>query len=273
MVTDILGDARSRAGLGWNQDYLPTLTQLGVRAAAKTGTSNAQIGSRILPKDIWTVGYTPSLSMAVWLGNPDTTPLGNGNSLIPAMFFDRTMAAATKIYVEAGKAKYSDWFKAPSGIQTIRGEIYPSYYSKSSGVTNTKMTFDRVSKNRATDCTPAGARVEVGVSKTTDPITKKDVYYASDGYDASKEDTIHKCNMDPAVTVSVSSSAITVNYTTKNPVQSVTLTQGGTVLTHTGGAPWVIDGSDLARLSDGPFTVTVTDELYYSKTASGNYSE
>ena len=273
VVTDILGDARSRAGLGWNQDYLPTLTQLGVRAAAKTGTSNAQIGSRILPKDIWTVGYTPSLSMAVWLGNPDTTPLGNGNSLIPAMFFDRTMAAATKIYVEAGKAKYSDWFKAPSGIQTIRGEIYPSYYNKNSGVTNLKMTFDRVSKNRATDCTPVGARVEVGVSKTTDPITKKDVYYATDGYDASKEDTIHKCGMEPNVEVDTSSGSITVTYSTKNPVQSVTLTQGSTVISHSGSTTWNLSSSELARLSDGPFTVTVTDELYYSESASGTYSE
>lgn len=275
IVTDILGDAKARAGLGWNQDYLPALTDIGVHTAAKTGTSNAQIGRKILPKDIWTVGYTPSLTMAVWLGNPDTTPLRNGNSLIPAMFFDRTMASATKVYVKAGKAKYSDWFSAPSGIQTIKGELYPSYYNKNTGVITTRLTFDRVSKKRATDCTPPGAKVEIGVSKTVDPITKKDVYYASDGYDASKDDDFHSCSdAKPTISVNAGSGSVTVTFGAgKNSIQSVTLTQGGVVLKHTGSSPWDLSDSELAQLSDGSVTVTVTDSGYYTASDSGTYTE
>lgn len=275
IVTDMLGDAKARAGLGWNQDYLPSLSSKGIRAAAKTGTSNAQIGKKILPKDIWTVGYTPSLSMAVWLGNPDTTPLSNGNSLIPAMFFDRTMASATEIYVNAGKAKYNDWFTAPSGIQTIKGELYPSYYNKNTGVTNMRMTFDRVSKKKATDCTPAGARIEIGVSKTVDPITKKDVFFASEGYDASKDDDIHKCGQEPTVSLNAGTGSISVTYTSGSSyaIKSVTLTQGSVSITHTGGSPWSLSNQQLAQLSSGPVTVTVTDEAYYSTSKSDTYTE
>ena len=55
------------------------------------------------------------------------------------------------------------------------------------------MTFDKVSKKKATDCTPAAAKIELNVIKTTDPITKNAIYIAPDGYDASKDDDIHKC--------------------------------------------------------------------------------
>ena len=87
------------------------MNALGARVAVKTGTSNGQIGEKVVPKDLWTVGYTPSIAMAVWLGNPDTTPLTRGNSLIPALLLDRTMATVTQKYVEQGKAKYSDWYR------------------------------------------------------------------------------------------------------------------------------------------------------------------
>ena len=118
VVTDILGDGSARAGLG-GSDYTPKMNALGAKVAAKTGTSNGEINGKIVPKDIWTVGYTPTLSMAVWLGNPDTTPLNQGNSLIPALFFDTTMAQVTKMYVDQNKATYADWYTAPSGIQRV----------------------------------------------------------------------------------------------------------------------------------------------------------
>ena len=275
VVTDMMGDAKARAGLGWNQDYLPYLDKLGVHTAAKTGTSNAQIGSKIVPKDIWTVGYTPTLSMAVWLGNPDTTPLKQGNSLIPAMFFDRTMATATTLYVNQGKAKYSDWYTAPSGIQNIKGELYPSYYNKSTGVTNMSMTFDKVSMKKATDCTPAGARVDVGVSKTIDPITKQAVITAPDGYNPNADDDTHSCSdAQPTVHVTTGSNSVTVTVQQgKFAVQSVTLSQNGnTIATHSGAGTWTLSGSELSGLSDGTITATVTDAGYYSATNSATYS-
>ena len=275
IVSDMMGDSKARAGLGWNQDYLPYLDKLGVHTAAKTGTSNAQIGKKIVPKDIWTVGYTPNLTMAVWLGNPDTTPLKQGNSLIPAMFFDRTMASATTTYVNQGKAKYSDWYTAPTGIQNIKGELYPSYYNKSTGVTNATMSFDKVSKKKATDCTPAGAKIDIGVSKTTDPITKQVLITAPDGYDPNADDDAHSCSdAQPTVGVTQSGSSLVITTTQgKFNIQSVTLSQNGnTIATHTGAGTWTLSSAELSGLSNGTVTATVTDEGYYTNTKTATYS-
>ena len=65
IVSDILGDGSARAGLGWNQDYMLRMNALGARVAVKTGTSNGQIGEKVVPKDLWTVGYTPSIAMVL----------------------------------------------------------------------------------------------------------------------------------------------------------------------------------------------------------------
>lgn len=275
VVTDMMGDAKARAGLGWNQDYLPYLDKLGVHTAAKTGTSNAQVGKKILPKDIWTVGYTPNLTMAVWLGNPDTTPLKQGNSLIPAMLFDRTMATATTTYVNQGKAKYSDWYTAPTGIQNIKGELYPSYYNKSAGVTNATMSFDKVSKKKSTDCTPPAAKTDLGVSKMTDPVTKQVVVTAPDGYDATADDDVHACSdAQPTVGVTQTGSSLTVTvHQGKFAIQNVALSQNGnTVASHSGGGTWTLSAGELAGLSDGTVTATVTDEGYYTATNTATYS-
>src|SRR5690606_35592375 len=50
-------------------------------SAAKTGT--AQLGDTGENKDAWMVGYTPSLSTAVWVGTTDNSPLRNyGGAMI-----------------------------------------------------------------------------------------------------------------------------------------------------------------------------------------------
>ncbi len=277
VVSDILGDGQARAGLG-GRDYTPKMNALGAKVAAKTGTSNGQIGSKIVPKDIWTVGYTPSLSMAVWLGNPDTTPLRQGNSLIPALFFDETMAQVTKLYVEQNKASYKDWFEAPSGIQRQGKEVYPSYWNKNSGVKNDKMIFDRVSKKKATDCTPAAAKIEIGVSKTVDPITKKDVITAPDGYDATSDDDTHACgDTPPAVTISQAvSGGLRVTMTHgRFQLQTIEITQGGTVIASksvSSNETWTIPASQLGSATSGQVTATLTDLGYYQDTDSTMYT-
>jgi len=188
VVTDILGDSQARLGL-FGRTITPTLDAAGIKMALKTGTSDKNQQA----KDIWTVGYTPSIAGTIWLGNPDTTPLTNGNSSIPAQVLDPVMAYATEVYQQDKKAKTTDWFSQPSGVQRIGKEVYPSWYNKSKSQTGVKMTFDRVSKKKATSCTPSGAKIELTVLKTVDPITKAPAYIAPDGYDATEEDSVHKC--------------------------------------------------------------------------------
>jgi len=48
-----------------------TSAQIGRPAAGKTGTTSSE-------RDIWFVGYVPQLSVAVWVGNDDYSPVGRG---------------------------------------------------------------------------------------------------------------------------------------------------------------------------------------------------
>lgn len=272
IVADIMGDSNARAGLGWNQDYLPYINALRMKAGAKTGTSNGEINGRVVPKDIWTVGFTPNLTMAVWLGNPDTTPLRQGNSLIPAMLFDRTMASVSKLYVDQGKASYSDWYTAPEGIQRIGNEVYPSYYSKTQSIRNASITFDKVSKKKATDCTPAAAKIDIGVTKIVDPYTKKDVVSAPDGYDPNSDEDVHKCgDAKPSVTIGTpSGNSVTVTVINgRYNLQSLVVTCGSmTVSTQSIGASSSSYTIDLSQVtSNCSLGATVTDIAYYTASA------
>jgi len=270
VVTDILGDSDARRGL-FGRSITPTLDAAKVKIAVKT----VREGKNSQPKDIWTVGYTPTLSGSVWLGNPDTTPLVNGNSSIPARVLDPVMAFAAQLYEKEGKAKSGDWFTAPAGIQKIGKEVYPSWYNKKAEV-GTKLTFDKVSKKKATDCTPAGAKIEMTVTRTTDPITKAAVYLAPDGYDASKDDDFHKCGDVPpdisGICINGSNNiSIRVSKGT-NTLQTIDVTVNGA---NVASIPVTDSGTYTTNYNfSGAATVaaTVTDAGYYTDSATQAYT-
>ncbi|NMD95680.1 penicillin-binding protein [Rhodococcus sp. BL-253-APC-6A1W] len=85
-------------------------------SAAKTGTT--QLGDTGLNKDAWMVGYTPSLSTAVWIGTPDAGPITNSwggsiyGSSLPADIWKGTMDGAL-----AGTEVESFPWPAPIGGQ------------------------------------------------------------------------------------------------------------------------------------------------------------
>jgi 1A family penicillin-binding protein len=73
MVTNILSDTKARQEeFGQNNPL-----QLSRPAAAKTGTTNDF-------RDNWTVGYTPDLVTAVWVGNNDHSPMINVDGITGA---------------------------------------------------------------------------------------------------------------------------------------------------------------------------------------------
>ena len=272
VISDILSDAKMRgAGLGWaGRDYLPTLDQLGVRTAVKTGTSNAVVNGQPVPKDIWTAGYTNALSMAIWVGNNEPRPLLNANSQIPAMVFDHTMAEATQTYVNEGLAKYSDWFQAPAGIQVINGEVYPSYYSRSQGASLSTMTFDEISKRVATSCTPPGAQIQLTVTKVTNPYTKKQVISAPDGYDANNSDDVHTCGDGPTIgAISPTSKGASIQITAGSAqLKTIAVTVNGASV----GVSPVPGGSGTYTVQypdkSATIAVTVTDQLDFTATST-----
>lgn len=270
VVTDILGDAAARAGL-FGRSITPSLDAMGQRAAIKTGTSD----KNEQPKDIWTVGYTPSVAGTVWLGNSDTTPLINGNSSIPAQILDPVMAYASKLYIDESKAKQGDWFKDPAGIQRIGREVYPSWYNKAKAISGKKLTFDKVSKKKATKCTPEDAKIEITVSKMTDPISKKPIYLAPDGYDANGEDDVHKCNdVEPIVQgISVTGNKISIAVRKgTHSLDSLEVRFNGTTIANinVGGSGTYSTTYNFKR--SGTISVTLQDTAYYTSSSSQKYT-
>ena len=86
LITDILSDPRAREeafGRGSDLDFP-------FAVAVKTGTSQAY-------HDNWTIGYTRDVTVGVWVGNFDRTPLRNSSGVTGAgPIFHEVMLAATK---------------------------------------------------------------------------------------------------------------------------------------------------------------------------------
>lgn len=274
IVSDILTDEVARRPL--DGYYATGMWIDGVQTASKTGTSDK--GGQA--KDIWMVSYSPVLSMAVWLGNPDTSTLLQGTSLIPGPIIEKVMAYAHKeVYAKDGKWKTGDWFTAPDGIKRVGNEVYPSYWSKTQGQTNTKLTFDKVSKKKATECTPDAAKITFDVVKTKNPVTKKDSYSSvPGGYDATKSDDVHKCgDADPQASVDISpdgsENGYLINATATRgtfALGTITIAIGGTTVKTCSDADTCsyeveLDESDEEAQA---VTVTVTDEGYYTDEAT-----
>lgn len=277
IISDILHDDNARAGL-----YGPHFYGLyipGVDTAVKTGTSDK--GGKA--KDIWTVSYSPALSMGVWLGNPDTSTLLNGNSSLPASIIGKVMEYAHKeVYAKDGKWKPGEWLSRPSGVKTIKGELYPSWYDTKQGQKDEEMVFDRVSKRKATKCTPEGAKEKIGVIKMMDPITKKDVFITPDDYDATKEDNVHKCNDSKPQITNISpshagGSKYTITVTVdegKHDIQTVTIKINGQTAANLKGNSSGVYTTTYTVTDNSPMDISVTavDKVYYSHTSATSYT-
>lgn len=66
LISNILSDNNARASI-----FGSSLTISGHTVAVKTGTTNDN-------RDAWTIGYTPTLAMGVWVGNNDNAAMSNG---------------------------------------------------------------------------------------------------------------------------------------------------------------------------------------------------
>jgi penicillin-binding protein 1A len=250
----------------------------GVKTATKTGTSDKG-GSA---KDIWMMSYSPVLTMGVWLGNSDATILLNGNSSIPGSIIAEVMEYAHKdVYAPQGLWKSGDWYTKPSGIQTVSNELYPAWWNKTQGQTETKLFFDMVSKKKATADTPEAAKVELDVTKSIDPVTKKDIYIAPDGYDGNSDDDVHKStDITPIATVewvatsnpnvyTINTSVIAGTFPTITNVQI--MVNGSIVTTITNSGPYSYTYT-ISDTQTTPTTVeasaTVMDSGYYANTSA-----
>ena len=269
IVNDILSD-RTTGLHGW-------MGVNGVRTSAKTGTSDK--GSQ--PKDLWIVNYSPALVMGMWLGNSDTSVIGTSSSDFGIPVIRSVMEFAhTQVYAKEGKWKSGQWYQRPNGIQTVNGELYPSWWNKRQSQSTEKITFDKVSKKKATNCTPDGAKEEIEVTKVIDPLTKKESISVPAGYDANSEDDVHKCDDTKPQIGSMSVSRSGNKYTISVDVSAGTWELAAIEITVDGksikSSEITSGGKQTATVEfeeAGTHTVSVTvrDSAYYTATSSGSF--
>jgi membrane peptidoglycan carboxypeptidase len=108
IMAAIMSDDRNRCmEFGCRGD----LTLPGRQVAAKTGTTQ-------LFKDNWTLGFTPTLATAVWIGNPNNAPLSHNSTGI--------VGAAPiwhKFMQQALASTPDQWYAMPSGLHKV-GDNY-----------------------------------------------------------------------------------------------------------------------------------------------------
>jgi membrane peptidoglycan carboxypeptidase len=111
IMADMLSNDRNRTlEFGSNSD----LVVRGHRVAAKTGTTNDF-------RDNLTVGFTPNLAVAVWVGNADHTPMRNVSGIVGAApIFHGFMT-------EALNGQPDSWFTVPDGLRQLNMNGYVAF--------------------------------------------------------------------------------------------------------------------------------------------------
>ena len=111
IMADMLSNDRNRVmEFGSNSD----LVIPGHHVAAKTGTTNDF-------RDNLTVGFTPNLAVAVWVGNADHTPMQHVSGIVGAApIFHGFMTEALAGQPEA-------WYAVPAGLHVINVNGYTAY--------------------------------------------------------------------------------------------------------------------------------------------------
>lgn len=134
IISDILSDNVARTPtFGANS----VLNIPGKNVAVKTGTTNNN-------KDAWTMGYTPSISVGVWVGNNDNKPMKKGGSALAGPIWNKFMIESLKILP-------SQSFEAPN-INTDLQTVKPILRGIWQG--NESFFIDKISGKLATEFTP-----------------------------------------------------------------------------------------------------------------------
>ena len=270
MLSSILSDANARSITFGSQGRAFGFVIPNVWTATKTGTSTTANAS--VAKDSWIMSYSPVVATAVWNGNHDGSGLATSdNTLVRRVVNDYMAPVHTELYAKEGKWTANQAIPQPAGMQrlTVNGntDIWPSWYnSKTSGVTNETLTFNKYTKKLATDCTPADQKIQIEATKTIDPITKREIWNVPDGYNRDeKDDCSYK---GPSVTLYSSDGSLKANiqYGSSSSV-SWTLYENGAAYKNgstsdtTLALPYDVKGSK----NGTKLKITVTDSNGYEK--------
>ena len=131
-ITNVLSDNNARAYVFGT--HSPLILQ-DRQVAAKTGTTNNN-------KDAWTIGYTPNIVTAVWMGNSSGQEMKRGadGSVIAAPVWQSFMKQATKTFTKES-------FEKPEPVKTTKPVLLGKSFK-------TTLKIDKVSGKIATAFTP-----------------------------------------------------------------------------------------------------------------------
>ncbi len=142
ILADVLSDNKARTPtFGANS----SLVIPGYDVAVKTGTTNNN-------RDAWTIGYTPSVVVGVWVGNNDNIPMKKGGAALAGPIWNEVMR-------EALKNQPVESFSKPDPIDSSLSPVLRGFWQ--GGDT---FSIDTVSGGLATDYTPYSTKKEQSIT-------------------------------------------------------------------------------------------------------------
>jgi len=125
VLSDILSDDKARTPtFGANS----VLNIPGHEVAVKTGTTNNN-------KDAWTIGYTPSIAVGVWVGNNDNTPMKKGGAALAGPIWNGVMS-------EALKDTPNEFFEKPEPIDLSLPPIIRGFWQGGETIMKNNSLYD-----------------------------------------------------------------------------------------------------------------------------------
>ena len=140
ILSNILSDDKARTptfGAG------SVLNIPGHDVAVKTGTTNDN-------KDAWTIGYTPSVAVGVWVGNNDNTPMKKGGAALAGPIWNDVMSFVLK-------DKPNEFFQDPAPINSTLPPILRGFWQGGETFKTNALTYS----------TTTGAPVENSVKEVS----------------------------------------------------------------------------------------------------------
>jgi 1A family penicillin-binding protein len=132
ILADILSDNAARTPtFGANSP----LVVAGHEVAVKTGTTNSN-------KDAWTIGYTPSIAVGVWVGNNDNKSMKKGGAALAGPIWNGVIS-------EALKTLPTESFEKPDPVDPTLPPIIRGHWQG-----GTTFKIDALSGGLATEFTP-----------------------------------------------------------------------------------------------------------------------
>ncbi len=192
LISNILSDNSARAPV-----FGSSLTVTGHTAAVKTGTTDDN-------KDAWTIGYTPSLAVGVWVGNNNNSAMLNGGSGMAGPIWRSFMQYALQ-------GKQNESFKAPDTV-VRKATCYSNHGIATNSITNgTYQEYYLSTALPTATCTPEEPSIKVCDldAKKVVEIKERDFNSKkhSKNLDDCKDKTIAVCEIVSGTVIDIKESA------------------------------------------------------------------